>query len=105
MVIQYPDSATYTLPAAPVQDSEGNFTVPAGTAFTTTCRAEYNSRGATVGFVDGEAVKYDYTVYQPVHTTEIAVGTPVTITLHNGRVIATTVKRHENNQLNSKSWV
>jgi hypothetical protein len=105
VIQQYPDSATYTLPATPVQDSEGNFTVPAGTAFTTSCRAEYNTRGATIGFVDGEAVKYDYAVYQPTHTTEIVPGTPVTITLHNGRIIDTTVKRHENNQLNSKSWV
>jgi hypothetical protein len=105
VVEQYPDSATYTIPATPVQDSEGNYTIPAGTAFTIDCRAEYNSKGGTLGFVDGQAISYDYTVYQAVHTTEITVGTPVVITLFNGRVVTGTVKRHENNQLNSKSWV
>ena len=105
VITQYPDSAQYTLPAVPVQDSEGNWTVSAGTAFTTACRAEYNSHGGTMSFGDGQVMYYDYTVYQPVHTTEITVGAPVVITLHNGRVVTSTVKRHENNQLNSKSWV
>ena len=105
MVTQYPDSATYTIPATPVQDISGNWYVPTGTAFTTPCRAEYNTKQATVMTRDGQVVQYDYAIYQPVHTTEITPGTQVTVTTHAGRVITGTVKRHENNQLNSKSWL
>jgi len=105
MIEQYPDSVTYTIPAAPVQDLSGNWYVPDGTALTTACRAEYNSRNGTVMTQDGKVVQFDYTVYQAAHTTEIVPGTEAVITLHNGQTVTTTVKRHENNQLNSKSWV
>jgi hypothetical protein len=104
-VIQYPDTAVYTIPGTPVQDSGGVFAASGATSYTTTCRAEYNSRSGTVTMPDGKTISYDYAVYQPVHTTEIAPGSTVVITLHNGRTVNGTVKRHENNQLNSKSWV
>lgn len=105
MVTQYSDTAVFAIPAAPAQDLDGNWYVPDPTTLTTTCRAEYNSKQGTVTTRDGQVVQYDYTVYQPVHTTEILPGTPVTITTHAGREYTGTVKRHENNQLNSKSWV
>jgi hypothetical protein len=105
MVTQYPDTAVFAIPGTPAQDLDGNWYVPDPTTLTTTCRAEYNSKQGTVQTRDGQVVQYDYTVYQPVHTTEIAPGTQVVVTTHAGRVIEGTVKRHENNQLNSKSWV
>lgn len=105
MVIQYPDTAVFAYTADPVQDLDGYMTVEASGSLTTSCRCEFNSRGALLGLEDGQMVNYDYTVYQPVHTTDISPGTPVTLTLHNGRTVISTVKRHENNQMNSKSWV
>jgi len=105
VVTQYPDTAVYTIPAAPVQDLSGNWYVTDGTAFTVACRAEYNSRNGVITMTDGQAISYDYTVYMAVHTTDIAPGTEVTVTMHNGRVVTGTVKRHENSQLNSKSWL
>lgn len=105
MVSQYPDTAVFTIKSTPVQDLDGYWTVPASGSYTTTCRAEFNSHSAKIGLDDGESIVYDYTVYQPLHATDITPGTAVTLTLHNGRIVTTTVKRHENNQMNSKSWV
>lgn len=104
-VSQYPDSAVFTITTSPVQNSSGDWTAPTGTSFTTDCRAEFNSRAGTLTMTDGEVVNYDYIVYQRTHTTEIEPGTAVTLTLHSGRTVTGEVKRHENNQLNSKSWV
>jgi hypothetical protein len=104
-MVQYPDTITFSITANPVQDLDGEWYVPDPVLLSKICRAEFNSRSGLVAMVDGQLVSYDYTIYQPVHTTDIQPGTEVTIVLHNGRTVTATVKRHENGQLNSRSWV
>lgn len=105
MVTQYPDSAVYTITNTPVQDLSGNWYVPVSATTTVACRAEFNSKGGTLSVEDGKVIAYDYTLYMAAISVDIKPGTLVTLTKADGRVVETTVKRHENGQLNSKSWV
>lgn len=103
---RYPDSITITQTPEPVQDADGNFSIPEGAeTFTSDCRFRPAGANNTVTGDDGETVAYSYKVYMPVADEQFNFGDSISGTTHSGFAITGKVKRHYNRQKHSEVWV
>ena len=105
MVKQYPHRLVMTTATGSVQDGNGNWV--SGSLVTTekACRAEPNSRNATVKAEDGTAVQFDFTVYMPLPVDTIVVGSNVEVYNGDELLSTNTVKRFTRGQLNARLWL
>lgn len=106
MVKQYPDTILITSDPAFTQDSKGYFeSSGAGGTFTSGCRAEPAGSNPVIKGEDGNDLVYSWIVYLPKTSEAFAFGAGVTLTLADGSIHKSSLKRSSNGQFNTRLWV
>jgi len=105
MVRQYPHRLVITTKSGSTQDGNGNWQPGTETTTEKICRAEPNSRNATVKAEDGTAIQFDFNVYMPLPVDTIAVGTKIEVYSGDELLSTNTVKRFSKGQLNARLWL
>jgi hypothetical protein len=105
MVKQYPHTLKITTVGVGTQDGNGNWQPGTPATVEKACRAEPNSKSATVKTDDGTAIVFDFTVYMPLYVDIIAVGSKVEVYNGNDLLGTNTVKRLSRGQLNARVWL
>jgi len=105
MVKQYPHQLkVFNTPDA-TQDENGNFSNSVPTLMQTVeCRAEVNG-GGKFTTVDGEAYSFQFAVFMPLSSPDLAVGGFVQIKSGESELFSGEVKRFSRGQLNCRLWV
>lgn len=105
-MVRYPHSVTVTWKGEPVKnESTGEYTAGATITHTAQCSIAQNSKGMKVGTTGGQMVDYSYSASMELQSWVAPFGASAVLTLEDGTVISSTVKRMLNRQTHSKIWL
>lgn len=106
MVDQRPHTATVTNTGEASKETNGDPKAGSTSTSEFRCRVEPNNRQGLVNTVDGKTVVYTWVVFADVETTELPVGTSISIKDKTGNEIANgTVIQFSKGQLNCRIWL